>query len=299
MSEIIIREAKAEEFDSVLPKLATKAYQDRFFNEESIKKSGEIILEQEKLSFPKTENPEEERINREEFLEYSGSLGIPFSVLRPQENGAGQSLLSFMEYWQSKKEDFKEKKFKAFVAEVDSKVVGFIKGNFDYVDFEKDFSEIKELQNQQKICSIGSLYVDPEFRRTQGIGTQLVQKWTAELLRKKPNCEGMLTDCYWRNNSQYFFNRLGAVSIGFCDIPDTYLNKTLTRQTQNIVGEVMFWNREAMEKLIKTNNLKKGENLSQEKYTRNTSEYSIMTVAKGNMTDFIKLKKEQREGITL
>lgn len=298
MSEIIIREAKAEEFDVALPALATRAYQDRFFNEEGITRSGEMVLRQEQLSFLKPRTLEEEKTTKEEFLEYSGSLSIPFSVLRPQENGAGQSLLSFTRYWQSKKEDFLSGKFKAFVAEIDGKVVGFMKGTFDYVDFATDFPAIPEFANRQNIAVATSIYVDPNFRRIQGIGTKLVQKWFYELLKEKPDCQGKISDCYWRNNSQYFFNKLGAKSIGFCNIPDMYLDESLTRQTQNIVGEVMFWDREAMEKLVSASKLESGQTLASDRYTRNTSQYSLMTVARGSMVDFISLR-EQNLGVRL
>jgi predicted N-acetyltransferase YhbS len=286
----IIRAAKAEEFDSILPTLAAIAYQDRFFNEESVARSGAMILEREGICFPEPK--------KEEFLEYSGSLSVPFSVLKPQISGAGQSLLSFAKYWQEKKQDFLDEKFKVFVAEIDGQIVGFVKGNFDYVDCTADFPEISELNGQQQICSLGSLYVNPNFRRTQGIGTKLVQKWISELLKEKPDCQGMLTDCYWRNNSQYFFNRMGAESIGFCDIPDSYLDEYLKRQTQNIVGEVMFWTREKLDNLIDIISIIKDQTPKVKKYTRHTLQYSLMTVAKGNMIDFIDLR-EQNLGITL
>ncbi len=313
MSEIIIRPAKAEEFDVILPALAARAYQDRFFDEDSITKSGKMLLEREKLlkkedipSFPFINQEDVSFLpfeNQEEFLEYSGSLSVPFSVLRPQSSGVGQSFQSFQEYWEKKKED---SKFRAFVAEVDGRVIGFVKGTFDYVDCAEDFPQIEELQGQRKVCSLGSLYVDSEFRRTQGVGTRLVQEWSRRLLKEKPDCQGMLTDCYWRNNSQYFFNKLGAESIGFCSIPDTYLAEeqdengriALERRVQDISGEVMLWTRERLENLIGTDSLGKGQMLAVVVYTRNTSQYSLMTAAEGSMVEFVKLRKEN-SGIAL
>ena len=281
MEKIIIRKAKLEEFDYILPDLVARAYGDRFFNDSTIKNSGERILEKEGLKFPTNSGKDDE------FLEYSGSLSVPFSCLKPQSNGAGQSFESFRSYWSEKKRDAA---FRAYVAEFDGEIVGFVKGNFDYVDCANDFPDAS-LPETDKIISLGSLYIDPNCRRS-GIGTDLVKCYMREALKEKVKCNGFVTDCYWRNNSQYFFNKLGASSVGFCNIPDIYLDENLERRTQNIVGEVMFWSKENIDKLLSNSIIKSGEILADNKYTRNTTEYSAMVVAKGNMGNFKAVKNE-------
>ena len=279
MEKLIIRKARLEEFDSVLPDLAARAYGDRFFDDKTIKNNTERVLKIEGLVFPQKER------EGDEFLEYGGSLSIPFTCLKPQPNGSGQSFESFRRYWTEKKSD---EGFRAYVAELNGKVVGFVKGSFGYVDCAEDFPEAN-LPETDRIVSLGSLYLDPDCRRG-GIGTELVKKYMEEALIEKPDCKGFVTDCYWRNNSQYFFNKLGASSVGFCNIPDAYLDGNLERKTQNIVGEVMFWNREKIDTLLGNQAIKSGEILADAAYTRNTSEYSLMVAAGGDMEEFKAIK---------
>lgn len=280
MEKVIIRKARLEEYDEILPRLATKSYQDRFFNDKTIKENSRRILEIEKLELSKN-------TSEDEFLEYGGSLSIPFTSLRPQLNGSGQSFESFRRYWIEKKSD---KNFKVYVAELSGKIIGFVKGNFEYVDFSKDFPDVS-ITEREKIISLGSLYVDPDSRRG-GVGTDLVRYYIKEAIKEKQECNGFITECYWRNNSQYFFNKLGASSIGFCNIPDVYLDDKLERKIQNIVGEVMFWGKKEIDRLLNTPIIKSGEILSDTTYTRNTSEYSIMTIAKGDIDNFRSIKSQ-------
>lgn len=273
MTNVIIRKARIEEFVDILPRVAFKAYSDRFYNKEAIKKHAEIIRIKEGLD-KKIKGETEE-----EFLEYGGCLSIPYTKLSPKANGEGQSLLSFKKYWNDKIEDFKKGKFKVFVAEIDGKVIGFVKGTFDEVD-KKDFPDC-DLSNK-KIFSLGSLYVLPNCRKN-GVGTLLTKKWIKNLLIECPECEGMLTECYWRNNSQYFFNKLGAKSIGFCNIPDIYLNSKLQHSIQNITGEVMFWNRDKLDLLA-------NNRFTNKEYTRKTQNYVDMVKARGNFEEYLRNK---------
>ena len=114
----------------------------------------------------------------------------------------------------------------------------------------------------------------------------------AVALKENPDCKAFVTDCYWRNNSQYFFNKLGATSVGFCNIPDIYLDDQMERKIQNIVGEVMFWSREKVDEFLKTTAIEKGKNLADIPYSRNTQEYSLMTAAEGDLKTFEILKKQ-------
>lgn len=276
---IITRKANLEEFTTTLPELAYRAYSNRFFKKTTIEQNCNFILTREKLTLPPN-------TSTKELLEYSGSLSIPYSCLEPQLDGSGQSLKSFKRYWFEKIDD---PNFRVFVAEINKNIIGFVKGSFEYIDCDKDFPEIEFLQEKNKIISLGSLYIDPDYRKG-GVGTKLVKTYIQEALEEKGEYNGFITDCYWRNNSQYFFNKLGAVSIGFCNIPDIYLDKNLTRQTQNIVGEVMFWDENAINNLLKTDVINKSKILAQEEYTRNTMEYSLMTAALGNLEEYINIK---------
>lgn len=283
MTEITIRLGTKEEYKEIV-ELYSKAYQDRFFNPDRVFKCGQKILKSEigTETIPVGFLPE--------FQEYSGNLGIPFSCLIPQDSGAGQSFESFNRYWQEKLSD---PNFKVFVAEKDGKIIGFIKGTFEYVDCDLDFPDVifPTDIDKTKIISIGSLYIDPDYRET-GAGTKLVKYYMQEAIKEKKEYSGFITDCYWRNNSQYFFNKTGAESIGFCNIPDLYLDKQLQRQTQNIVGEVMFWSKDKVEELLSTSTIDKKVCLADIPYTRQTLMYSAMVVAGGNMEEYKKIMQE-------
>lgn len=274
MENVIIRKAKIDEFINILPTVAFKAYYDRFYNIETIKKNVDIIrqAESEIVKYNETE---------EEFLEYGGCLSIPYTKLSPKVNGAGQSLLSFTKYWLSKIKDFQDGKFKVFVAEINGKIVGFVKGTFDEIN-KKDFPDC-QLAEDKKICALGSLYILPSCRK-KGIGTMLTKEYIKNLLKESPNCDGMLTECYWRNNSQYFFNKLGATSIGFCNIPDLYLNEQLELATQNITGEVMFWDRNKLDLLA-------NNRFTNKEYNRKTQNYIDMEKFKGNFEEYLRNKQ--------
>lgn len=269
MEEIIIRKAKIEEFQDILPTLAFRSFSNRFHNDNHIIQLDTIIKRNEGLS---------EELNETETqkLEFAGSLGI-FPVLIPKTNGEGQSLEYFKKYWRSKQQAFIDNDFYTFVAEdLEGHLLGFIKGGYENVEPERAKLCTGTGEN---IKEFGSLYVDPAYRNA-GLGQKLTQLAAQHLMNKFPECEGILTDCYFRNHSQYFVNKMGAVSVGFCNIPDGYLkleNNTLVDATQNITGEVMFWTKEQINVLINKNliNLARNERIGTvEKYTRNTLEYS-------------------------
>ena len=274
MENVIIRKAKFDEFINILPMVAFKAYYDRFYNIETIKKNSNIIRKREGEVIQNNET-------EEEFLEYGGCLSIPYTKLSPKANGTGQSLLSFTKYWLSKIKDFQDEKFKVFVAEVNGKIVGFIKGTFDKID-KNDFPDCK-LEENKNLFALGSLYILPSCRK-KGIGTMLTKEYIKNLLKEHPNCDGMLTECYWRNNSQYFFNKLGAESIGFCNITDLYLNEQLELATQNITGEVMFWDRNKLDLLA-------NNRFTNKEYNRKTKNYVKMLKFKGNFEEYLRNKQ--------
>ena len=272
--DLLIRPLERDEFD-LMGKVAAKFYQDRFYNEETIKKQAQRIYNEKEL----------EGMTQEEIQEIAGNISILFPNLKPNDI-YGQSEENFLRYWKEQKDN---PDFKAFVAidKETNQICGFVKGDFKYVDLQ-DFPHVTfpEGINPNKILSIGSLYVDPECKG-KGAGKALASTFMLNSLAENNfDYSGFLTDCFWRNNSQFFFNKCGAERIGFCDIPDRYVDKDGKTNIQNITGEVMFWTPENVENFLK-NKVK-----ITSPYSRKNPDYKTMEKAKGSMPEYLKLKQK-------
>ncbi len=253
MGDIIIRKARVSEIGKTLGFLHFIAYKDRFFNKEVAFNSAIKISKNEKnIDFKTILDP----------VEFGGYLGINYRDLIPNGD-EGQSLESFNQYWDSKKNDFENGKFITYVAEdkKTNKLVGFVKGDYSINSYGSN--------------ELGSIYIDPNYKGI-GLGFDLVKKYFTDIIEKNPNCNGIMTDCYIRNNSQYFFNRLGATFHSFCSIPNLYLTRRrigiLEQESLCIGGEMMSFSRKNIEDVILAKNSRCLPKPT-EKYTRDREFY--------------------------
>ena len=306
-NSIKIEEIKNLNDEQVLDEIATvyyNSFRDRFYNKTTIKKNCIITLKNEK--FLNDEDIKEEnklklyakltKMNfisnnepNKEFYKYGGDLSVYPNLEKGQTKEYFKKVL---------KDSKKDSTFKVFVARQENNIIGLVKGN-PTKEIDKSELYLIEKTNYEysngipkgKIYSLGSLYVDPKCR-TRGVGTKLLQYYTNYVLKNNKECDGMITDAYLYNNSQYFFSSRNAERIGLIEIPDGYIEKG-EYKTQIIPGEVMFWSRENMEKLVE-NKLVKDEKQQKPNYTRNTAEYSLLVACN---EDFDKYKNTYNQQI--
>ena len=280
--DLLIKPLEKDEFD-LMGKITARFHQNRFFDKEVIRKKAEKIYTEKELR----------NMTQEETQEAGGNLSIMFPNLKP--NGIyGQSEESFSRYWQEQKDN---PDFKAFIAKdkTTNKVLGFVTGDFKYINLQ-DFPYVTfpQYADLSKILSIGSLYMNPNPTwKEKEIGKTLISTFMLNsLIENDFKFSGFLTNCFWRDNSQFFLDRCcGARRIGFCDMPNRYIDEDGKTNIQNLTGEVMFWEWPNVRKLINS----MPPILSEEEYTRKDSDYKTMEKVKGYMPEYLKLKKEEKE----
>ena len=247
----IIRIRPAQRGDeAALADLAYRSYKDRFFNDAVTDKIG-------------------------------GSLKIFPDLIPDDENGTGQNRAFFAAYWaeaMSKPEG--KDGFCCIVAEfiadgnTQGDIMGFVKGYggaleqdlFDIYeqentrrksekltdDFNKNAAKKApvDLPQPEKIAELGSLYIDPACRKS-GIGRLLTQCWAQEMQSR--GYQAMVTRCYKENNSQRFFEKMGAELFSGCPIPQQFERGDGTRGDLTLPGETLFWSAQQLKSLATEN----------------------------------------------
>lgn len=258
----IIRIRPAQRRDeSALADLAYRSYKDRFFNDAVTDKIG-------------------------------GSLKIFPDLIPDDENGTGQNRAFFAAYWAEAMAKLDDKDgFLCYVAEfiadgdTNGDVLGFVKGYGGAL--EQDLFDIYEAENArrksstltddfntqatkknpvdlpkpEKIAELGSLYIDPACRKS-GIGRLLTRRWAQEMQSR--GYTAMVTRCYKENNSQRFFEKMGAELFTACPIPQQFERGDGTRGDLTLPGETLFWNATQMGALAVTDilALEKGQSVT-------------------------------------
>jgi len=244
---LLIRSAQPED-KNTLSALAYRAYKNRFFNDEVTDKVG-------------------------------GSLKKFPDLVPDDQNGTGQNLAYFQKYWDSTmprlNDENADPEFTCYVAELlqedgtSGPIIGFIKGDSGsldsdlYSDYEKENE--KRLQQQFNACAkkqpialpdsptriaeLGSLYIDPNYQFTK-VGRALTQTFTVDMLNR--GYDAMVTRCYSENNSQGFFEKMGADLFTTCDIPQTFENGKGTQGDLTLPGETLYWSKAQMTALTQT-----------------------------------------------
>ena len=117
MSDITITKPDFNDFDEILPILASKAFYDRFHNEGKIEeKFFDQIIDKENLKG----NKFFDSLTKEQKLELAGSLST-FKELRPSGE-QGQSYTSFQNYYKEARKKFQDGTFYIWVAKKDNKI---------------------------------------------------------------------------------------------------------------------------------------------------------------------------------
>lgn len=246
-TRLLIRSAQPDDKDT-LSALAYRAYKNRFFDDGVTDKVG-------------------------------GSLKKFPELVPDDQNGTGQNRAYFQKYWDSAmlrlNDQNADPEFTCYVAELieddgsTGPIIGFIKGdsgdldNDLYSDYETENE--KRLQQQFNACAkkqpialpdspariaeLGSLYIDPDYQFTK-VGRALTQQFTQNMLDR--GYDAMVTRCYSENNSQRFFEKMGADLFTTCDIPQTYENGTGTQNDMTLPGETLYWSKAQMTALTQT-----------------------------------------------
>lgn len=246
--------------ESALADLAYCSYKDRFFNDTVTDKLG-------------------------------GSLKIFPDLIPDDENGKGQNRAFFAAYWAEAMAKLEDKDgFCCYVAEfiadgsTTGEIMGFVKGYggaleqelFDLYEAENkrrkssaltdDFNSKAakkkpvDLPQAEKVAELGSLYIDPACRKS-GIGRLLTQRYAQEMRDK--GYTAMTTRCYKENNSQRFFEKMGAELFSGCPIPQQFERGDGTRGDLTLPGETLFWNEQQLKALATEDvlTLKKGQKI--------------------------------------
>ncbi|TNE27618.1 MAG: GNAT family N-acetyltransferase [Alphaproteobacteria bacterium] len=242
---IRIRPATRTDEDA-LADLAYRSYKDRFFNDAVTDQLG-------------------------------GSLKIFPDLIPDDENGTGQNRAFFASYWTEAMAKLEDKDgFCCYVAEfiadgsATGEIMGFVKGYggaleqelFDLYAAENtrrkssaltdDFNSKAakknpvDLPQAEKVAELGSLYIDPVCRKS-GIGRLLTQRYAQEMRDK--GYTAMTTRCYKENNSQRFFEKMGAELFDNCPIPQQFEKADGTRGDMTLPGETLFWNEQQLKAL--------------------------------------------------
>lgn len=232
--------------ESALADLAYRSYKDRFFNDAVTDRLG-------------------------------GSLKIFPDLIPDDENGTGQNRAFFAAYWAEAMAKLDDKDgflcyVAEFIADGDTKgeIMGFVKGYGGAL--EQELFELYEAENTrrqssvltddfntkaakqkpvdlpqpEKIAELGSLYIDPACRKS-GIGRLLTQRWAKEMQGR--GYTAMVTRCYKENNSQRFFEKMGAELFSDCPIPQQFEKQDGTRGDLTLPGETLFWNAQQLKAL--------------------------------------------------
>jgi len=261
---IRIRPAQRTDEDA-LADLAYRSYKDRFFNDTVTDRLG-------------------------------GSLKIFPALIPDDENGTGQNRAFFASYWTEAMAKLDDKDgfcctVAEFIADGDTKgdILGFVKGYggaleqelFDLYEAENirrkstalsdDFNTKAAKQNPvdlpqpEKIAELGSLYIDPACRKS-GIGRLLTQRYAQDMRDK--GYTAMTTRCYKENNSQRFFEKMGAELFRDCPIPQQFEKADGTRGDLTLPGETLFWNAQQLKALTAADilTLEKGQKVTASKF---------------------------------
>ncbi len=235
---IRIRPAQRTDEDA-LADLAYRSYKDRFFNDAVTDQLG-------------------------------GSLKIFPDLIPDDENGTGQNRAFFAAYWTEAMAKLEDKDgfyctVAEFITDGDRKgdILGFVKGYGGALEQElftlyeaentrrkssaltDDFNTKAakqtpvDLPQAEEIAELGSLYIDPACRKS-GIGRLLTQRYAQDMQAK--GYTAMTTRCYKENNSQRFFEKMGAELFSDCPIPQQFEKADGTRGDLTLPGETLFWN---------------------------------------------------------
>jgi hypothetical protein len=260
--KVTIRLARVED-QQALATVHWAAYTDRFFNDKTAKQV------------------------KSDGSARGGSLREYKDLIPDEKEGTGQCLKYFQTYWEDKMKKLNSSdpstRFYCFVAEIDSKIVGFVKGfggelegelYKDYKDANqrsKDFENsgwktdgefccssskfssapaksIKNWPSASEMAELGSLYILPGYQR-ENIGRLLTQRYAQEM--QKLGYKRMVTCCYKYNDSQQFFAKMGARLFTSCKIPNPYRKANGEQGVCEILGASLYWSSKKFQALCK------------------------------------------------
>lgn len=169
--------------------------------------------------------------------------GAPLAVEHPCL-ALGQDQAYFQRYWRKFAKtmwDGSADENICYVATLGGEVAAFVKGNAGAAA-QENFAAIA-LPPAGNIGELGSIYVDPTHK-LEGCGKKLMTAYACDLQGR--GYEQMVTSAYYKNDSPRFFEKLGAETIGSCDIPNDYIDYSQPGNplaVQIIGGTLLYWGR--------------------------------------------------------